>query len=920
MRKLLLLITALLTLGASGAWAYETVKIADKANLPTTYGLFTGTTLFTTNGSSGLAGVTITAPESGIVLGSGYVNASYGNCFSIITSAASTNYQINLAVPSGYTIVGYKLGASASSASYKHTLTAADGTTSVLVNSYGYEGDFNYLNVSNVNAQTTHFTISTANGGSTCYFAYIEVYIHDNSQTYVDVTYKLYESDGITEVTSSTIEQQANSNVSIPSSLKSVVSPYEANDYDYATTGTIGTENCTITVTRTLKSDTYAPSLQSGYNLSVGDKATTMTPATSAGDNDHWYLVTQNRVENTTYGEYTPIYDVSTYGSVSRASTSVTNETLHNTAIDGSEQYLVRFIETSSGSGLYYMQFANGNYITSDLKSAQTANNAGTFAFYKVTSGDNGTDYTFGWNVESNSGSRVDNNGVGKALATWKSGVNDGSSKNNIWTIYPVEFVNTVEISYTLTDANNATYSGTYRAAWDGDNTPAPTLPGAYGATFSQKVFSNASGYTFTAIIDFGFPVSSNSVNNPTAIQSALGSSLWYAKDGKVIADNAANTTVYDIYADNYRWYIYPVFDNGTFSFKLYNVGAAKYIPSNPSTSSNTATTLTDEAASAGAFQFAHYSQGNGFYDATNSKFLTINSSGKAQNIWLWGGYGSGTHQGSVMSFPALTVVSVSDEFATLKNATKFDILEGSTVVGPSEFAAPAEINAAIDAAQKVADNDEAKLAFIQGSNGAMIKNYLTQVDTYGDLANIQITMSKEYGTMILPCPATRISGLDIYSCSAQDNGVLTLTPVAGDYAFNKPYIIHATEGSKYTIIGWDKESTATHTDGWLTGVLNSDTEIPSDSYMLATNKSTGVQAFYKVSGSGVKCAINKCYLTVPSAGVKAFYFDEDGKTTSIEEIFGGEAEQGAIYNLAGQRLQKLQKGINIINGKKIIK
>ena len=89
---------------------------------------------------------------------------------------------------------------------------------------------------------------------------------------------------------------------------------------------------------------------------------------------------------------------------------------------------------------------------------------------------------------------------------------------------------------------------------------------------------------------------------------------------------------------------------------------------------------------------------------------------------------------------------------------------------------------------------------------------------------------------------------------------------------------------------------------------------------MLATNKSTNVQAFYQVSGSGVYCAQNKCYLTVPSAGVKAFYFDEDGKTTSIEEIFGGEAEQGAIYNLAGQRLQKLQKGINIINGKKIIK
>jgi hypothetical protein len=265
-------------------------------------------------------------------------------------------------------------------------------------------------------------------------------------------------------------------------------------------------------------------------------------------------------------------------------------------------------------------------------------------------------------------------------------------------------------------------------------------------------------------------------------------------------------------------------------------------------------------------------------------------------------------------------VVSVSDAFATLKNATKFDILEGSTVVGPSEFAAPASINAAIDAAQEVADNDEAKLAFIQGSNGAMIKNYLDQVATYGALANIKITMSKEYGTMILPCPATRITGLDIYSCSAQENGVLTLTPEDGNYAQNVPYIIHATEGSKYTIIGWDKGGNETYTSGWLTGVLNSTTDIPSDSYMLATNKTTGVQAFYQVSGSGVKCAINKCYLTVPSASsVKAFFFEDSGQVDAIEGLFDGQSEQGPIYNLAGQRLNKLQRGVNIVNGKKVL-
>ena len=735
--------------------------------------------------------------------------------------------------------------------------------------------------------------------------------------TTVSVTYNLYESDGATFVSSAEVLQEKNSDVSIPSSLKSVVSSFEANDYDYATSGTIGTEDCTITVTRTLKSDQYVPSLPSGLYLNVGSKATTMTAATSANDNDHWYLLTQTR------GGESPVYDVNTYTSVLyRAASSVTPASLHNTSISGNEKYLVRFIETGSGTNLYYIQFANGNYVASNLKTAQTMNNAGTYAFYRVTSGTYATDYTFGWNKNSNAGDRVDNNSAGNTVSFWGSGVNDGSGANNVWTLYPVEFVSTVEIAYTLTDQNQKTYSGTYRASWNGDETAVPSIPGAYGATFSNKVFSDDGGYSLTADIDFGFPVSSNSVDNPTAIRSALGNSLWYAKDDKVIADNKTNTTVYDVKADYYRWYIYPIFNEGEFYFALYNVGARKYIPNNPSTNANTATTLTDVPANVGGFQFAHYNQGNGFYDKNSSKFLTINTAGTAENIWLWSASSSTGHRGSVMSFPELTIVSVSETFAALKNATKFDILEGSTVMGPSEFDAPASINAAIDAANDLVDPDtDAKIAFIESENGTMIQNYLDQVAAYGDLSNIQFTMSKEYGTLILPCPCTRIDGLDIYSCSGRENNTLTLTPVEGNYNENVPYIIHATERSKYTIIGWDKGSTSTHTSGWLTGVLNSETDIPSGSYMLATNKTTGVQAFYKVSGSGVKCAINKCYLTVPvGTEARTLYLDIDGEITAIEEVFGDKTEQGAIYNLAGQRLTKAQKGINIINGKKVIK
>ncbi|MBQ6192004.1 MAG: endonuclease [Bacteroidaceae bacterium] len=53
---------------------------------------------------------------------------------------------------------------------------------------------------------------------------------------------------------------------------------------------------------------------------------------------------------------------------------------------------------------------------------------------------------------------------------------------------------------------------------------------------------------------------------------------------------------------------------------------------------------------------------------------------------------------------------------------------------------------------------------------------------------------------------------------------------------------------------------------------------------------------------------------------VLAFSFDDDA--TGIETIDNGQqtTDNGVIYNLAGQRLQKLQRGINIVNGKKVLR
>ena len=74
----------------------------------------------------------------------------------------------------------------------------------------------------------------------------------------------------------------------------------------------------------------------------------------------------------------------------------------------------------------------------------------------------------------------------------------------------------------------------------------------------------------------------------------------------------------------------------------------------------------------------------------------------------------------------------------------------------------------------------------------------------------------------------------------------------------------------------------------------------------------------------------NKAYLRLPTGIVSTAmctlgisFGDEDGITTgfvSVKELYNGSADKtDAIYNINGQRRSSLTRGLNIVNGKKII-
>lgn len=97
--------------------------------------------------------------------------------------------------------------------------------------------------------------------------------------------------------------------------------------------------------------------------------------------------------------------------------------------------------------------------------------------------------------------------------------------------------------------------------------------------------------------------------------------------------------------------------------------------------------------------------------------------------------------------------------------------------------------------------------------------------------------------------------------------------------------------------------------------LLGAATDIVADGsqYALANKGNIG---FYKVN-VGQTIPAGKAYLNIGDSAVKGFVIDLDGNATGIGQV---EAEDASvvIYDLSGRRVKKAQKGIYIVNGKKI--
>lgn len=183
---------------------------------------------------------------------------------------------------------------------------------------------------------------------------------------------------------------------------------------------------------------------------------------------------------------------------------------------------------------------------------------------------------------------------------------------------------------------------------------------------------------------------------------------------------------------------------------------------------------------------------------------------------------------------------------------------------------------------------------------------------THGFVAQISeagySTMYNVYSDVTIP------SGIEAYA-GVVNGSSLSLVAIENKIAASEPVVLKLAEGTNAGLFNFMPTTGATPAAS--NNLSGSDGSVKGGNNIYALAKKNDVVGFYPV-GSSVTIPEGKAYLQ-SSNGVKGFTFEFEDDATGISDLNVNDNLNGAIYNLAGQRLGKMQKGINIINGKKVL-
>lgn len=218
------------------------------------------------------------------------------------------------------------------------------------------------------------------------------------------------------------------------------------------------------------------------------------------------------------------------------------------------------------------------------------------------------------------------------------------------------------------------------------------------------------------------------------------------------------------------------------------------------------------------------------------------------------------------------------------------------------------------------ATNAYYKITFNVTVTGTSNKYYQFSGAKFYRTDNVEIS-SARLATFCLPYNATIPDGLTVYT--ATDNGeFVKLTAIGnGNIAAGEGVVLHGEAGT-YTFVATAEDVSSTAGNQMVGVTEETELNASDNAYLLTRDKNTQAIAFRKLATTYTLGA-NKAYLKLENGSESRQLISVvwDDNATGIYDLSEKKEENdGAIYNLAGQKLTRTQKGINIINGKLVIK
>ena len=209
------------------------------------------------------------------------------------------------------------------------------------------------------------------------------------------------------------------------------------------------------------------------------------------------------------------------------------------------------------------------------------------------------------------------------------------------------------------------------------------------------------------------------------------------------------------------------------------------------------------------------------------------------------------------------------------------------------------------------------------------VDNTIEDVDVA--IVTMTRTIKEGFNTVVLPFDLTASqvaaafgTGTEVYafSESSYDANNVTINfdkVVAGTISANVPVLVKATQASQSQLFE-GVQVIAPTADVAVFGNIVAFKGIYAPITVAEGDYFVGNGALCESAGATNLKAFRAYIDAQDAAGIKMFVGDEE-VATGIESLTPAHSEgEGAIFNLAGQRISKMQKGINIVNGKKILK